>query len=476
MMDRTWKGLRGALSLFILGVVCVSCVDETVVFRDRELFEDPLPAAMSFLGYTSSEDKLTVCGNCHVGPQSEWEETAHADAWEGLQASPGAQEFCEGCHTVSALGNATTGIAGHAATGEERYQDVQCESCHGPGLAHVLDPKDETVPMAALDVGVDLTLGCAQCHQGDHHPFAEEWKTSGHASVVGFAADRPECTSCHSGEGALDMFGVNTIYTEQMDVAQPGEHVAITCAVCHDPHGSDNRAQLRFPIDVPNEEVNLCMQCHQKRGTPDPTTFRGPHSPEGPTLLGTAGWWPPNLDFVGGSIRATHGTEANPTLCAGCHVNSFTVTDAVTDEFVFQSTGHRFEATPCLDGAGVATEGPCDFADESYLTCTSAGCHGTEAVARSAEVVVTLRIESLVTELQGLIDLIPASEFDPDDARYTVGEGSLFNLELAEAPGAMIHNPFLIEALLIASINVARDTYMLPMLSDVSLTRELGTR
>lgn len=464
--------LAGALALGAFA----SCVDETIVYRDRELFEDPLPAAMSFLGYTSSEDKLTVCGNCHIGPQKQWEETAHANAWAGLQASPGAQEFCEGCHTVNELGNATTGLAGHTATGEERYQDVQCESCHGPGLAHVTDPSDETIPMAALDVGLDLTTGCAQCHQGDHHPFAEEWTTSGHGAVLGFPAGRAECQGCHTGEGALDMFGVNTVYAEQMDLAQPGEHVAITCAVCHDPHGSDNPAQLRFPIDVPNEEVNLCMQCHQKRGTPDPTTFRGPHSPEGPTLLGTAGWWPPGLDFPGGRITATHGTEANPRLCAGCHVNSFTVTDQVTGDFVFQATGHRFEATPCLDAQGVPTEGPCDPAEETYQSCTSAGCHGSEDAARSAEIVVDLRIEGLVTELQGLIDMIPESEFDQNDSRYTVAEGSLFNLELAEAPGARVHNPFLIEALLIASIQQVRTSYSLPMLSDVSLVRELGVR
>jgi len=157
-------------------------------------------------------------------------------------------------------------------------------------------------------------------------------------------------------------------------------------------------------------------------------------------------------------------------------VNSFTVTDQVTGDFVFQATGHRFEATPCLDAQGVPTEGPCDSAEETYQSCTSAGCHGSEDAARSAEIVVDLRIESLMTELAGLIDMIPPGEFDEDDARYTVGEGSLFNLELAEAPGARIHNPFLIEALLIASIDVVRDTYALPLLTGVSLVRELGVR
>ena len=475
-MDRLGRKWRLApLAVVALGVLA-GCVDERIVFRDRELFEEPLANAAGFLGYSSAEDKLTVCGNCHVGPQGEWEETAHADAWAGLQSSPGAQAFCEGCHTVNELGNFTTETGGHSATGEARYQDVQCESCHGPGLEHVTLPSDETVPLAYMDVGLDLTTGCAECHQGDHHPFAEEWSQSAHATVVAYPAGRAECAGCHTGEDALAMFGVSTIYAEEMDLAQPGEHIAITCAVCHDPHGSPNTAQLRFPIDVPNEEVNLCMQCHQKRGTPDPTTFRGPHSPEGPTLLGTAGWWPPTLEFPQGSVVATHGSEANPKLCAGCHVNSFTVTDQVTGEFVFQATGHRFEATPCLDAEGVPTAGPCDDADKTYAGCTAAGCHGSESAARSAEAVVQLRIDNLTAELEGLIAMIPASEFDQNDARYTVAEGSQFNLELAQSSGAGVHNPFLIEALLIGSIDAVQDKYMLPLLSNVSLDRQLGVR
>ena len=322
------------------------CVDERVVFRDRELFEEPLDVAGSFLGYSDATDKLTVCGNCHIGPQRDWVLTAHASAWDGLQSSGHAPQYCEGCHTVSELGNVATGTVGHAATGEERYQDVQCEACHGPGLLHVLDPRDGTVPLAPMNVGLDATLGCAQCHQGAHHPFADEWAASGHSTIRTSPAGNPSCWGCHTGEGALAMMGVKTSYLEQDQVAQPGEHLSITCAVCHDPHGSDFSGQLRFPIDEPSEERNLCMMCHNKRGTPDVTTFRGPHSPEGPTLLGVAGWWPPNMSFPGGRVVSTHGsTEANPRLCAGCHVQSFEILDQETDQFVFTSTGHSFQVS-----------------------------------------------------------------------------------------------------------------------------------
>lgn len=455
------RPMRLALLSVIAGslLATAACVDEQVVFRDRELFEDPLDGAGSFLGYSDGEDKLTTCGNCHISTQHDWVETPHASAWDGLQDSGAAQEFCEGCHTVGELGNVTTGTVGHAATGEARYEDVQCEACHGPGLAHVEDPNDATVPLAPMDVGLDLTLGCAECHQGAHHPFADEWAESGHGQINAYPAGRAECSSCHTGEGALQMFGANTTYLEQDEVSEPDEHISITCAVCHDPHGSDNPAQLRFPIDVPDEDQNLCMMCHNKRGTPDPSTFRGPHAPEGPTLLGVAGWWPPDMDFPGDQIVATHGTpEANPGLCASCHVESFEIVDQETEELVFQSTGHSFQATPCVDADGIPTGADeCQPEDRSYQGCTD--CHGSEDVARNLQINAENQIAADADDLEALIAQIPESEFDEEDDRYTVGEGAQFNLELARSPGAAVHNPFLIEALLQATINEVESRY-----------------
>ena len=180
----------------VLGLSALSgCVDEKIIFKDRELFDDPLTVAGSFLGYTDHASKLTVCGNCHVEKQSDWEATAHADAWAGLQASPGAQTSCEGCHTVGQLGNAVDVLAGYEATGEERYEDVQCEACHGPGLDHVINPKDETVPLAPLNVGVDATLGCGQCHSDATIPSWRSGTSRGTARVRTDHNTAPERTA-----------------------------------------------------------------------------------------------------------------------------------------------------------------------------------------------------------------------------------------------------------------------------------------
>lgn len=475
-------GRRG-LAAAILGIVALSaagCVDERIVYRDRDVVGE-LPASHgNFVGLSDEEANLTVCGNCHVGFQGEWEQTAHADAWATLQASGHAQEMCEGCHTVNELGNVAVEAGGWSTTDDTRYHNVQCESCHGPGLAHIQNPGDTNIPLAPLAVGLDMTIGCGECHQGSHHPFVEEWEQSGHARLTDHAVDRVECQSCHTGQGALKAWGIRTDFLEKED-AEAGDHLAITCGVCHDPHDASNEGQLRYSVSVDNEEENLCMKCHHKRGTPDlASQSRGPHSPEGPVLLGYGGWWPPNMQFKGAEgdtarIAATHGSATNPQLCAGCHVNRFEVTDQITGDFVFQSVGHLFEATPCLDENGVPHTGDCASTERTYETCTGAGCHGSAAIARTLQGVAKDRLDLLAEQLDALIAQIPATEFNANDGRYSTAEGARFNYQLhTDFGGNAVHNPFLMEALLIASIRQVRTDYGLAASAALSLERQLG--
>ena len=108
--------------------------DDRIVYRDRT-FTEPAAAAKGFLGYDEAATKLTVCGNCHVGQQAQWEDSPHASAFATLQGSGSMQGLCQACHTVNNLGNTVTDTSvGFRSTKDVRYHDVQCESCHGPGL------------------------------------------------------------------------------------------------------------------------------------------------------------------------------------------------------------------------------------------------------------------------------------------------------------------------------------------------------
>jgi len=443
------------LAPLVLLVGTFSCVDTERVLVQGPLFDDPPAGSEGFLGYSDVEKGLPVCGNCHVGQNAEWQETAHSRAWEDLQASGHAAESCEGCHTVGANGNFVVDAnVGWTATGDPRYWDVQCEACHGPGLEHVTNP-DATQPLASIKVGVALESGCGECHQGVHNPFVEEWSQSRHANESNHAIENEECQGCHEGKGALRAFGVEAEYLEK----DSDELIPITCPVCHDPHDARNEGQLRFPIDVPDVNANLCMKCHQRRAVPDPTSSRGPHSPQGPLLLGEdVGWRPPHFAYDEGSIVGTHGTSRNPRLCATCHVSRLEVLDA-TGSFVFNASGHLFKPIPCLDANGVPTaQDDCELERRSFASCEASGCHN-EAGARSAYVLATTRIADLVEELEALLDQVPGSEFDTSDNVYTTAEGSKFNADLGAIRSSAIHNPFLTEALLTASIKQVEGDY-----------------
>ncbi len=436
------------------------CEDETIVEVERPFFDDPPAMAAGFLGYDEQVVKLTTCGNCHVGQQAEWEETHHAEAWSEVQNSGQADPSCEICHSTGPNGNLTD-AGGFVATADARYQDVQCEACHGPGETHVNFP-DNTGPLASIQVGTDLTSGCGECHRasgGAHNPYIEEWSLSRH----GDAANRPQyrqregCRNCHGAQGALLAWGVTDEYIEK----DTGEEIGVVCAVCHDPHNGTNSGQTRFPIDVREVDTNLCMKCHQRRAVPDlDSPQRGPHSPQGPLLLGeNVGWQPPNFDYDEGSIVGTHGTERNPKLCATCHVNELEFTDPLTG---IQRTGagHLFKPIPCLDANGAPTASEeCELEERSFDSCATAGCHGTEDAARSAFTVATDRIARLTEELDNLLEQIPDSEFDRNDNIFTIAEGANFNAGLGAIRSSAIHNPFLTEALLVASIDAVEEEY-----------------
>lgn len=479
---------RSVAALVVLATLN-GCTSEKIVYRDRALFEQPASIAAGFVGYHSETTKQTTCGACHVEVAGEWKETKHANAWATLQANAGKKGYCEACHSVNNNGNAASDtLAGWRTTKSVRYQDVQCESCHGAGLTHISSPTKANVPLVSLKPGSGFSNGCSACHTGVHNPFIDEWKLSGHGTMAkskaaawGVLADSAYCQGCHTGQGALRVWGLaeRTNYKEKNK--GPGDTLTITCAICHDPHAKNNSGQLRYSISVNNTEQNLCMKCHNRRSVPDPTSTRGPHSAEGAFLTGEAGWIPPGMEVPGGQarIQSTHGSVANPRLCAGCHVTKYTVSDA-TGAFVQNVTGHRFLPTPCVDANGAPTVSQtCAESARSFKSCTASGCHGTQNAARTARDVAELRIKNLAIESNRLVALARIArptEFSITDNKVTTGEGSAFNSAAAYNPttGAMtgntVHNPYLMEALLTASIAQLKKDYLLSITAGIDLS------
>ena len=214
----------------IVVAVLPACVD------DERVTPPALDAA--FLGYSDPAARQTTCGNCHISKQRTWEATGHAEAWADLQASGAAAASCNRCHTVNGFSNMAPDSAcffAVSADAQRFYYDVQCESCHGPGAAHVQAP-DDTQPLTTMAAAVGLNVGCATCHSGEHTPFVEEWSASPHSNIQASARSNtsPDCKGCHDGRQALLRLDPDAKFIEQASADwQP-----ITCAVCHDPHGS----------------------------------------------------------------------------------------------------------------------------------------------------------------------------------------------------------------------------------------------
>jgi hypothetical protein len=444
------------LLLGLLPVLLGGCT-ETVV-QDREPFNPPPDATNKFLGLFTTADTLTTCGNCHVEHQKDWRQTAHASAYGLPATSPDVKPECYTCHTVSDKGNATAFPAGWDAVPDTVYHGVQCENCHGPGLDHVMAPdavkSASNPPLAHIGLlGSDNRTGpdspvtidsasaaqsCGACHNQNSGPGVrafEEWAASGHAVQVLEAngtspADNPACQSCHEGKGVLAAWGVTANYAEKGQTGHANQ-LAQTCAVCHDPHGTAQdpatgkpiEGQLRFSLSAADVNQNLCMKCHQRRSVPDQASSRGPHSPQGPMLLGDAGYQNPTylqVDLV--AVATTHGSEKNPRLCAGCHVNRLTGTDVTTGKPA-TSAGHLFLPNPCLDAGGlpdlVNQDCPDDEVSRSWAACTASGCHGSAAVAVSLFALSTTRIEQLVEPIW--FDKNANDAIDPDSTACSAG-------------------------------------------------------
>ena len=265
-----------------------------------------------------------VCVTCHSSVCQYETNTPHASAFSNKEfAAQGGQtnSLCLPCHTVgyglptgfnltnkSGIFSYSTNLAG-----------VQCENCHGPAANHAASPDDPTV-VPRVEIAATVCGGChfasPTAHTNDAPTF-EEWNISEHAAVTPEALQAMSsstnnirsCGVCHSGSARLALIGgANPAVTLKNDF-----DVAITCAVCHDPHATNsNPVQLRNPLASTNNfeltsnnvasvaaftnkysastSINLCAQCHNDRGAAWTDTARAPHySLQYNFLLGSVG-------------------------------------------------------------------------------------------------------------------------------------------------------------------------------------------
>ena len=150
----------------------------------------PHPSGRSFVG---SE----VCADCHTIAAARWKETPHSHALGSLvdpmERSETPRHFdpeCISCHVTGWESQRHLPyVSGYVGLDESPLlHDVGCESCHGPGSAHVAaENGEEQVDEAELirrqkQMRLPLTKAesrCILCHDLDNSPdfdFNEYWK------------------------------------------------------------------------------------------------------------------------------------------------------------------------------------------------------------------------------------------------------------------------------------------------------------
>ena len=243
-----------------------------------------------------------------------------ADWWTADYPSGNMQRptgpTCDGCHSVNY----------DIHTKQVTEWNVGCERCHGPGSEHVAHPTRTNIlnPSQMDDVANNDT--CIQCHsQG--RPLTTPIEGKAYDWPVGYRvglrlADYWQLEDHTLGQTTFTHFADGTAHKNRMQGNDYVQSVmyrhGVTCASCHDVHGTENYAQLRKPAQ------ELCLSCH------------GPTSPNGPHTASLEEHTHHKDGSAGSQCVACHmpkiASEAVPGSFVSSHTFKF-ITPAMTDKY-----------------------------------------------------------------------------------------------------------------------------------------------
>lgn len=427
------------------------------------------------IGGISGQGQVPQCIVCHAEKTEDWHATKHSGAFSRGIDGISSDHFgsrCVSCHVTgydategavnggfddvaadegwafpdtTVAGNWDNMVQNHPRTAG--LANIQCESCHGPGSAHMGQTADNKM-VSSLETGA-----CAKCHDsGTHHVFPYQWDNSGHASVTRSPSGpgRQGCVRCHTGAGFVQY--LNGVPQEEVDPT----YMPITCASCHDPHVNEGEHHQLRTVEAYTFENgveadlgygNLCINCHHSRRNAEVYVQRyashfGPHySNQGDMVYGTNA-----IEYGMDLPLGPHRMVEN--VCIGCHMAEGP-TD-VNDPGYAKLGDHSF-AMVTADGV------------EHVETCTQ--CHGE--IESFEEIVAGMDYDSdgsrepVVEEIEGLLHtlgmMLPPYG-DPAvtvDTTYNAAQlKAAYNFFFVEEDGSHgIHNARYAAAILRASIN-----------------------
>ncbi len=281
---------------------------------------------------------LTMCGTGMATAQTQTQTQTLKQTTTAVAPTPApgyvGSETCATCHQEKAdqmVDNPHSKLAlQHGGTG------ASCESCHGPGQAHVEGGGDVT-KIKRFDklTPTEIDKTCLGCHANTHPNFLR----SPHAKAG------VSCLSCHSIHKSVPDTTLlvaaqpKLCYSCHTSIkpafAMPFHHKVneglMSCSDCHNVHGTFQPANLKVTAD----QNAICTKCHAETRGPfiyEHAAVRGegciachtPHGSQNARLLNV-----PNINQLCNQCHspvaadAVHGIGAGSTAlqpCIDCHV------------------------------------------------------------------------------------------------------------------------------------------------------------
>jgi DmsE family decaheme c-type cytochrome len=244
------------------------------------------------------------------------------------------QDTCVTCHEGY---DAAVNKSKHAFAKDARTPAAAqgCESCHGPGEAHVENPEKVSLKRFTKMTASAVNESCTTCHNRGEHAM---WSGSAH-DMRDLA-----CTTCHSvhtpksAEGQLKFASQTATcancHRDKVNKLDRSGHMPVSegkmeCSSCHTIHGSKNTRLLRAGFNT-NES---CTSCHADKRGP----FLWEHAPVSESCV--------TCHDPHGSSNERMLVAKQPFLCQRCH-NHARHPATVYDRAV-QNTSNRIFGRSC---------------------------------------------------------------------------------------------------------------------------------
>lgn len=192
---------------------------------DRTVMAPPEIPGATFVGNN-------VCADCHTNICQIFPASAHG-RFDKADLKFAGQTGCESCHGPGSKHVQAGGGRGKFITNPGK-DPTSCFNCHLEVHAQFALPQHHAV--------IENRMNCVDCHDPHGHDIFKP--SSMHGPTLGMARLNETCANCHREQARPFAF----------------EHEALRegCIVCHQPHGSINRALLA------QRDNNLCLKCHSQ--------------------------------------------------------------------------------------------------------------------------------------------------------------------------------------------------------------------